>query len=162
MKKLSEIKKIILPKLQIASVYKHLRASGEKGLEGVALWSGIFNSDTEFEIKSTIIPAQRAYSSDDGLLYVVGEDELHRINEWLYKNRQTLISQIHSHPGRAYHSNTDDAYPIIARMGGVSIVVPDFAFRPFILEDWAVYRLFPQKGWVELNLRETESLIKII
>lgn len=162
MKKLSEIKRIILPKSEIVFVYKHLREAGKKGVEGVALWSGIYISETEFEIKSTIIPAQKAFCSEDGLLYVVGENELHKINLWLYENKQTLISQIHSHPGRAYHSETDDAFPIIARMGGVSIVVPDFAFRPFVLEDWAVYRLFPQMGWVELTLKETESLIKII
>jgi hypothetical protein len=47
-------------------------------------------------------------------------------------------------------------------MGALSIVVPDFGFRVFALEDWAVYRLFPQEGWVELPFKNTESLIQII
>lgn len=162
MNKLSEVEKIILPESEIENVYKHLRDAGKRGFEGVALWSGNFLSEDTFEIRATIIPNQKTYSGEDGLLYIVGEDELYRINLWLYEKKQTLITQIHSHPGEAYHSKTDDAFPIIARMGGVSIVVPDFGFRAFTLEDWAVYRLFPQKGWVELTFKETESLIKII
>lgn len=162
MNKLTNIKKLILPKTQIESVYQHLRQAGNKGVEGVALWVGVYNSETEFEIKATIIPAQKAYSLESGLLYAVGEEELHRINVWLYESKMTLIGQIHSHPNEAYHSEMDDAYPIMAKMGGISIVVPDFAFRPFRLGDWAVYRLHPQNGWVELNSSEVDLLINIV
>jgi proteasome lid subunit RPN8/RPN11 len=162
MKKLSNIKKVILPKIEIVCVYNHLRDVGKRGFEGVALWTGNFLSEDTFEIKNTIIPNQKTYNREGGLLYIVGEEELHRINLWLYENKQTLISQIHSHPGEAYHSSTDDSFPIIARMGALSIVVPDFGFRAFTLEDWAVYRLFPQEGWVELPFKDTKSLIQII
>ena len=162
MNKLSSIKKIILPKDEIARVYSHLRDAGKRGFDGVALWTCNYLSEDTFEIKNTIIPNQKTYNTEGGLLYIVGEEELHRINLWLYENKQTLISQIHSHPREAYHSSTDDSFPIIARMGALSIVVPDFGFRAFALEDWAVYRLFPQKGWIELPFKNTESLIQII
>lgn len=162
MNNLSNIKTIILHKTQIEYVYQHLRRAGDKELEGVALWAGVYNSQTEFEIKTTIIPAQKAYSQESGLHYEVGEEELHRINVWLYENKMTLICQIHSHPNEAYHSEMDDAYPIMAKMGGISIVVPDFAFQPFRLGDWAVYRLYPQNGWIELNSTEIASLMHIV
>lgn len=162
MNRLSNIKKVTLPIVQINLIYEHLRTVGRKGLEGVGLWAGVYNSETEFEIRATIIPEQKAYSFEEGLLYSVGEEELHKINVWLYTNNMTLISQIHSHPKEAYHSEMDDAYPIIAKVGGVSIVVPDFAFRPFKLSDWAVYRLDANRDWVELALSETESLIHIV
>jgi proteasome lid subunit RPN8/RPN11 len=161
MNKLSSINKVILPEDEIASVYAHLREVGKRGFEGVALWTGNYLSEDTFEIKNTIIPNQKTYNREGGLLYIVGEEELHRINLWLYENKQTLISQIHSHPGEAYHSSTDDSFPIIARMGALSIVVPEFGLRAFALEDWAVYRLFPHEGWVELSFKDTESLIQI-
>lgn len=157
-----KIKKIILPQNQIENVYQHLRHVGVKGFEGVALFAGIYNSETEFEIKIAIIPEQEAINIEGGLLYAVGEDELFRINKWLYENKMTLAAQIHSHPGEAYHSEMDDLFPIITKEGGFSIVVPHFAFKPFKLKDWAVYRLFPNQNWMELNPNEVNSLIAII
>jgi hypothetical protein len=35
--------------------------------------------------------------------------------------------QIHTHPGRAFHSATDDAWPIIHSPGFLSLVIPRFA-----------------------------------
>jgi hypothetical protein len=161
MKKLSQIRKVYISSFHIHQVYEHLQNVGKKGLEGVALWTGTHQSNTEFLIQTTLIPLQKAYSSEDGLLYFVGEEELERINLWQYENKQTLIAQIHSHPTIAYHSETDDAYPIVARLGGISIVVPYFGFKGFSIEDWAVFRLFPE-GWIELSNKETMNLIEII
>jgi hypothetical protein len=74
-------------------------------------------------------------------------DELHRINMWLHRHRLRLIAQIHSHPTEAYHSDTDDRYAIATSLGSISIVIPDFAVRPFQLEDCAAYRLSNRPWW---------------
>lgn len=42
--------------------------------------------------------------------------------------------QIHTHPASAYHSGTDDAYPIIHRPGFLSLVIPNFATGPIGFE----------------------------
>ncbi len=162
MKKLSNINQVHLPKTQIENVYHHLQEAGRNGVECVALWSGHFIENSIFEITSTIIPKQKGYKIEEGLLYTVDGEELHRINVWLYNNNQTLVSQIHSHPGLAYHSETDDAYPIVARVGGISIVIPDFAIGPFSMTDWAVYRLNDENQWIQLNQNQLNTLFKII
>ncbi|MBI2270277.1 MAG: Mov34/MPN/PAD-1 family protein [Bacteroidetes bacterium] len=141
--------------------YKHMREAGKHQLEGVALFSGKENENI-FRIEKTIVPEQHAMSLEDGLLYSVSGDELHRINVWLYENKMSLIAQIHSHPTRAYHSATDDAYPIVATVGGVSIVVPDFAFGEADINCCAVYRLHPEKGWIELDKKIKNELIEVI
>jgi hypothetical protein len=161
MKKLSNLEEIILPKTCISFVYEHFKTAGEKGVECVALFAGVYISAVRFEITEAIVPAQKSYNLEGGLLYSVGEDELHRINVLLYERSLSLVAQIHTHPGRAYHSDTDDAYPIVAKVGGVSIVVPDFAFKPFMLKDWAVYRLMKGTGWNKINSSEVDDLIKI-
>jgi len=161
MNKLLNLSKVQVPLPCINEVCTFLRKRGRSNLEGVALWAGII-TDTTFEVKKTIIPEQEAYILDEGLLYSVDGEELHRINVWLYANKMTLIAQIHSHPRRAYHSETDDQYPIIAVNGGLSIVIPDFAFRPFSLRDWAIYRLYPQRMWKFLEPAQVSELIKII
>jgi hypothetical protein len=73
----------------------------------------------------------------------------------------SLIAQIHSHPTRAYHSETDDAYPIITKIGGISIVVPDFAAGDIDLKRWAIYRLTENASWIELTETQKLQLIEI-
>ncbi|MBA2335589.1 MAG: Mov34/MPN/PAD-1 family protein [Blastocatellia bacterium] len=99
--------------------------------------------------------------SEDGVCVTVTGDELHRINVELYQNKLSLIAQIHSHPTEAYHSTTDDTFPIATTVGCLSLVVPDFAIRPFALRDCAVCRLQPTGRWMQLTQREVESLIFI-
>ena len=154
------IEKIKIPQQCLEEAYKHMRQAGQKRLEGVALFAGQ-EEENVFKIISTIVPKQKAMSMEEGLLYAVDGDELHRINVWLYENKMSLISQIHSHPSEAYHSSTDDAYPIVATIGGISIVVPDFASRAIDISNWAVFRLSMENEWVELNATEKNNLFEI-
>src|ERR1035437_6269449 len=154
------IEKIIMPYQCLEKAYNKMREAGQSRLEGVALFAGKEEGAT-FKIETTIVPEQKAMSLEDGLLYAVSGDELHRINVWLYENKMSLIAQIHSHPTRAFHSKTDDAYPIVATVGGLSIVVPDFASGAADINLCAVFRLQPGKGWVELDKKEKNSLIEI-
>lgn len=156
-----DIKKIVMPIVCVATAYEHMRKAGSQKLEGVALFAGKEDGLT-FNIEHTIVPRQKAMSMEEGLLYAVDSEELYRINVWLYENKLSLMAQIHSHPSRAYHSSTDDAYPIVATIGGISIVVPDFASKPIELSGWAVYRLSSENEWMELNPSEKVSLIEII
>lgn len=154
------IEKIVMPLIYIREAYDHMRAAGQNRVEGVALFAGKEDGNT-FHVEKTIVPEQEAMSLEEGLLYSVDGDELHRINVWLYENKMSLIAQIHSHPGRAFHSSTDDAYPIVATVGGISIVVPDFASREMEISTWAVFRLSEENEWVELSSTEKNQLIQI-
>jgi len=155
-----EISKIIIPSECIKKAYELMRCAGENRVEGVALFAG-YEKDSEFYISQTIIPKQTVYRLELGLLYAVDADELHRINVWLYKNNLCIIAQIHSHPNEAYHSETDNAYPIVATKGGISIVVPRFAKDPIDIKNWAVYRLSSENCWAELSQSETKKIIQI-
>jgi hypothetical protein len=92
---------------------------------------------------------------------VTGPEELHRINVWLYRQKLALIAQIHSHPGRAYHSSTDDGYAIATTVGCLSLVVPDFARAPFDLRNVASYRLDGRGVWRALTTGQVAQMISI-
>jgi Prokaryotic homologs of the JAB domain len=158
MRGLAHIKKVIVPASCVEEAHSHLRRVGHEGYEGFALWAGESEGDT-FLVRANIIPEQRGLRSDLGVCVVVGGDELHRINVWLYEHGLTLIAQLHSHPDEAYHSETDDTYPIATTTGSLSLVIPDFARDPFSLANCAVYRLLPPSGWVELSQDGASSLI---
>lgn len=155
-----DIEEFVFTKNSLKEAYDFLGEVGLKSFEAVALFAGEINQKQAI-VKVVICPLQESSRSLDGLLYTVGGEELHKINMWLYKNKMKLIAQIHSHPTEAYHSETDDKYPIMSTLGGLSIVVPNFAGDQLNHLDWAYYRLFPECTWKELSQKEIKKLIKI-
>ncbi|WP_317898932.1 hypothetical protein [Aurantibacillus circumpalustris] len=145
----------------LKEAYAFLREVGTKSYEAVALFAGEVEGNVGI-IKKVICPEQTSSRSELGLLYSVEGEELHRINIQLYKNKLVLLAQIHTHPGRAYHSETDDEFPIISTLGGLSIVVPNFASDELNHLNWAYYRLSVTAMWDELSQNEIRNLIKVV
>ncbi len=158
---LQSVREVRVPRAVVEEAHAHLRAAGADGYEGMALWAGEHLEST-FLVRATLVPRQTGHRGEDGVCVAVDGDELHRINVWLYEHKLTLVAQLHSHPTAAYHSETDDTFPIVAAAGGLSLVVPDFAVRPFNLAKCAVYRLLPPKGWLRLKGVEVQRLIHIV
>ena len=59
--------------------------------------------------------------------YVVDSDWITALWKNLAASRRSVKAQVHTHPGEAFHSATDDHWPIISEAGFISIVIPDFA-----------------------------------
>lgn len=133
-----------------------LRAAGRDGCELFVLWSGRQNGE-RCEILDGHVPRQSSYKSKDGLLVRVEGAALHKLNAWLFQNRQTLIAQLHAHPDDAYHSDTDDSYPIVTQLGGLSLVAATFCSEGLISDSTAVFRL-REEGWVAEPTPITELL----
>jgi hypothetical protein len=155
------VKKIIVPSAAVAETQAHLAAMGEYECEGFVLWVGTRDEAT-FHVVEAIIPAQRALKSLDGVCITIDSDELFRLNRYLYERGFQIIAQIHSHPTDAYHSETDDTYPVATTVGALSLVVPDFARHKFHLSHCAVFRLIPGSGWCELERSSVSQLIHIV
>lgn len=149
MRGLLDVTRVLLPRELADAAQEHLRDAGVQGFEGLALWAGRADG-RGFLVEQTIIPRQQGLRTESGLCYHVDADELHRINRHLFSHGHTLIAQIHSHPDEAYHSVVDDDYAIAATVGAFSVVVPDFAVRPFDLTECAIYRLLPGARWTRL------------
>ena len=132
---------------------------GQDGYESFVLWSGTRDGDT-FTVATVHIPTQTSYKLNDGLCVRVDGSELHRLNVWLYEAQQVIGVQVHSHPEDAYHSETDDTYPIATLAGSLSIVLPFFGRDGWESSDIAAYRL-GRDGWVELT-GPLSDLIEVI
>jgi hypothetical protein len=131
----------------VARTEEALCTAGREGYELFVLWSGRV-SGPEFFVDTPHVPKQTSYRLDSGLSVRVNGDELHRLNVWLFDASQILGVQIHAHPTGAFHSDTDDAYPIVATIGGLSIVAPDFCRRGLFTSGTALFRL-AENGWIE-------------
>lgn len=145
----------------VAETYRFLRDRGDVGAEGVVFWPGR-RSPEGIDVVAPIVPAQTAYRSETGLSYRVDEDELARVLDAIWDAGLVFPIQVHSHPSGAYHSALDDEEPAVGTVGGLSIVVPDFAAGPPDPDHWAVYRLMPGEGWVPLTRTERRSLLRIL
>jgi hypothetical protein len=158
---LLDVQSVVVPYAAVESAYSHLRQVGEDHSEGFALWAGVLE-DTTFYVRETIIPRQTAHSTSEGVYVTVDQAEMRRIGRWLYDNGLRLVAQLHSHPGAAYHSDTDDALPIVATVGALSLVIPNFAREVFDLKRCATYRFLPNGGWTIVSTTEASLIISVI
>lgn len=142
---LDSVEVLSVPRELLDETEASLRAAGRNGHELFVLWTGRV-SGTTFEVHDAHVPRQVSYRSEHGCGVRVDGDELHRLNAWLYKHEQVLGVQIHSHPEDAFHSDTDDTFPIVTARGGVSIVAASFGHDGLLAPSTATFRL-TRDGW---------------
>lgn len=150
------IRTYIIPKTILLDTVSFLQQVGREGFEGFVLWGAVRLEASQIEFRSALIPRQRASQTEHGLLVTVEGQSLFEVNRALYDRGELLGAQVHSHPTDAYHSSTDDQYPMVTLMGALSLVVPDFARNaPGDLDRWACYRLSRRSRWEPIDKRTT-------
>lgn len=156
----AEVRRVVLPRPIADDTQRFLRAVGAKGMEGLVLWMGR-QAGPQFNVTNLLIPRQRAIRTAEGVCAVVDPDELHRINVELFQSGLRMIAQVHSHPGHAYHSDTDDDFAIANTVGCLSLVVPNFAVGDFDVRTMAIYRLTSEGLWEELAQQTAAELLHV-
>jgi hypothetical protein len=144
---LADVERFRVPLGIVGQTEVALRNAGAQGYEMFVLWSGRQNGSV-FDVQTPHFPRQNSYRLPGGLCVRVEGEELHRLNVWLFEAGERLGVQVHAHPTDAYHSDTDNTYPIVATLGGLSIVTPDFCQHGLFTQGTAIYRLNEQ-GWMK-------------
>ena len=147
---LADVEQFQVPATIVTQTEEALRTAGAEGYEAFVLWSGQ-QIGRLFTVRTVHVPKQDSYRLPSGLCVRVDGSELHRLNVWLYESGEVLAVQVHAHPDEAYHSETDDTYPIVATLGGLSIVAAEFCREGLFSRSTAMYRLCPD-GWIEQSL----------
>lgn len=78
------------------------------------------------------------HHAQGGTVRVTAEESRWLVRE-LRRRDEKLVAQVHSHPGRAYHSCGDDEHAAAFHEGFLSIVAPDFATKVGAPSDCAVH-----------------------
>src|SRR5438093_1479940 len=102
----------MVPQAIIEATLSFLQERGRLDCEGFVIWSGVIVAKG-FEFRSAVIPSQEAIATDEGLLVFVDGQDLFEVNKRLYQRGEIAGAQIHSHPTVAYHSDTDDHFPLV-------------------------------------------------
>lgn len=138
-----------VPQQVLAQTYRTLRACGQGRRECVAFWVGPLHRPDR--VDRLVHPRHLAGA---------GGYEIHR--DWLTgfwfelaRNKSAIRAQVHTHPGTAFHSATDDEFPVIAQAGFVSIVIPDFALGPETLDSAWVGVMDERGAWHQAAVAKT-------
>jgi len=70
----------------------------------------------------------------------------------LRTSREFVRAQVHSHPGLAFHSRTDDQYCLTPSTGFLSLVIPNFAYGPHDLSTWYLTEMQEDGAWRALDV----------
>ena len=137
-----------------------LAGPGVQGDEAVALWLGSVLSPTEARVEHVYFPRQIAYHSDDGVAIEIP------IEEWTNLALQLplgmfVLAKLHTHPGAAYHSETDAANPYLNHEGAVSITIPHFAQLPLDNLYRCSVNVLRQGRWIEISPSEVAEAFTI-
>ena len=137
------------------------RARGAERHEGTALLAGHHLLPGAAVITRLVIPDQIAETTAWGARVDLTPEAHYTLTDLLLPG-ENYFARIHSHPGRAYHSERDDANQILTHQGAISIVVPNFARDPIVLTCCAVYRLEHGRGWLPLDGTAIEQLFTTV
>jgi len=126
------------------------RSCGRAELECVAYWTGPRGD------ASVIDRLHHPDHESNEFGYSVDSDWLTTFFHDLYKESRSVRAQIHTHPGAAFHSVTDDEHSLVPAPGFISIVIPDFAHGRVGFESAAMYRMSDSGTWVECDVADIE------
>jgi proteasome lid subunit RPN8/RPN11 len=149
--------RIWIPQSRWSAAREALRTAGTAGHECVVYLAGHF-SGQQGTVTRTIVPRQAAsavHCAPDPV-------EIDRISAELVARGETLLAQIHSHPGSAYLSETDRAYPASRKVGWFSAVAPSFGAT--LGQTIVGIRMYEYRGgddWHELDAQEMTQRFRV-
>jgi hypothetical protein len=123
--------------------FEALRKCGAGKRECVVYWTGPSNQDL---VDCVDHPLHKSWPYG----YQVSDNWLTSFWFALADSRRSVKAQVHTHPGRAFHSTTDDKFPIVSQAGFMSIVIPNFATGEQSLDSAWIGCLQTDGGWQHL------------
>jgi len=133
-----------------------LRRAGEKRREGIVLWLGQRAGD-HIQVTDAYEPLNISKAD----MFHITSEGMNALHNALRHRRQMVAAQVHTHPGRAYHSKADDEWAIVRHVGALSLVLPYFALGTTVetfLELVKVYRFSDDGYWLPVPQHDLSGL----
>ena len=61
----------------------------------------------------------------------------------------TVVADAHTHPVEAFQSSSDKANPMVAQVGHIAIIIPNFAREPVLLRHLRIYEYCGEHEWMD-------------
>ncbi len=150
---------LLIPEGILTRAREFFEGAGSEGLEGTALIAGIsVNGDQRGT--HLVVPHQVAQRRAGCSVEVTKQGKLQLASS--LAGGEVYIARIHSHPGEAFHSGTDNSNLVVTAEGSWSIVVPFYGLGLRRgLEACAIFR-FVAGRWRQLSSTEVSSMARIL
>ena len=125
--------------------------------ESVVLWIGTERAGKAF-VQRMVVPQQLASAKH----FEVPLDARIRIIREIGNSGEKVLAQLHTHPGRAFHSCADDRLALPRHTGAISIVIADFATNWHgDLQQASVNCHLGEGVWSELSSEAVSKLFEV-
>jgi hypothetical protein len=142
-----------LPRDVLQRTFQHFRACGQGRRECQALWLSSWSEPSL--ITEVVHPKHQAHLAG----FVMDDRWLSAFLFRLAEENLGIPVQVHTHPAAAFHSPTDDAYPIVHKPGFLSLVIPDFALGPVGFERAYLTEIQGDGTWRQVPIRERLQIV---
>ena len=122
-----------------------LRSGGLRGHERVALW--LAPAVEKPHRVSEVFEPEQDTAKD---YFRLPPQSMKALMIRLKTGRLKVVAQIHTHPGRAYHSDVDAEWAIVRHVGALSLVIPRFASATTLenfQDEVMTYEYAPDGDW---------------
>jgi hypothetical protein len=137
-----------LPRSILDLTFTHFRDCGRGRRECQVLW--ISPWDAANTITEVVHPEHEAHVGG----FVLDNRWLNDFWFRLAQESSGVRVQVHTHPREAFHSPTDDAFPIIHTVGFLSLVIPNLALGPVGFDDAFLTEIQESGVWREVPIAE--------
>jgi hypothetical protein len=132
----------------LEKTFAELRRCGGGCRECVVYWSGPLAELAQLD--RCLHPRHTATAR----FYEVEQGWLDQTWRTLARERREIRVQVHTHGAVAFHSATDDRFPIVQTPGFLSLVLPGFALGDINFDGAYLARMRSDGGWEELEPAE--------
>jgi hypothetical protein len=130
----------------LEETFRHFRECGRGRDECQALWLSSWSQPDG--ISKVVHPKHAAHFGG----FVLDDAWLNEFWLELGNTNMGIRCQVHTHPGEAFHSRTDDEFPIIHSPGFLSLVIPNFALGTVGFKDAFLTEIQPDGRWEEVDV----------
>jgi hypothetical protein len=130
----------------LEATFEHFRACGGGRRECQVLWLSSWESPQD--IARVVHPRHKAHLGG----FVLEDQWVSEFWSELGDVNMGIRVQVHTHPGEAFHSPTDDAFPIIHKPGFLSLVIPNFGLGPVGFDEAFLTEIQPDGRWKKVAI----------
>jgi hypothetical protein len=150
---------LVLTSTVLNEARSFFESCGSQGREGTALIAGSRHEASRAYGDTLIIPDQVATPVPRASVTVTPVGDLQVAT--VLRADQRYLARIHSHPGLAFHSPTDDVNPALTHQGAVSIVVPFFGLGLRRGLDACAIYVLEGREWREIPVGHPERRTRV-
>lgn len=145
----------------VADSLNLLRLGGDRGEERAVVWLGRHTHVTPTNVMEVYEPQQ--ITAED--FFTIPPHGMQALQSHLRLRRLRVVAQLHTHPGKAFHSRADDRWAFVRHEGAFSLVLPYFAVSTTpenFVEQVKIFRLNASNYWAEVKNVIDEPALRIV